>query len=129
MKRHLSEATRGGVFIRKCVAPIPALIIPNGCSTVSRPGASSADTRFYTTRVFHVIFDDPVHFQDSTNVEQPRRTCSMAQEKRPGMNPGPSSFRLRVDLIVHAAHATARHSRGPTVLLRPFGNHGFRGDE
>ena len=41
------------------------------------------------------------------------------------------AFRLRVGLIVHAAHAahaTARHSRGPTVLLRPFGDHGFRGD-
>jgi hypothetical protein len=50
------------------------------------------------------------------------------QEKRPGINPGPSSFRLRVGLIVHAAHAAARHSRGPTVLLRPFGDHGFRGD-
>src|SRR6266481_3688492 len=51
------------------------------------------------------------------------------QEKRPGMNPGPSSFRLRVGLIVHAAHAAARHSRGPTVLLRPFGDHGLRGDQ
>jgi len=50
------------------------------------------------------------------------------QEKRPGINPGPSSFRLRVGLIVHAAHAAARHSRGPTVLLRPFGDHGFRSD-
>src|ERR1019366_2340468 len=55
-----------------------------------------------------------------------------AQEKRPGRNPGPSSFRSRVGLIVHAAHAahaTTRHSRGPTVLLRPFGDHRFRGDQ
>jgi hypothetical protein len=33
-----------------------------------------------------------------------------------------------VGLVVHTAHATARHSRSPTVLLRPFGDHGFRGD-
>ena len=32
-------------------------------------------------------------------------------------------------LIVHAAHASTRHSRGPIVLLRPFGDHGFRGDQ
>src|SRR5258708_39315235 len=35
-------------------------------------------------------------------------------------------------LIVHAthtAHATARHSGGTTFLLRPFGDHGFRGDQ
>ena len=50
------------------------------------------------------------------------------KKKRPRINPGPSSFRFRVDLIVHAAHATARHSRDPTVLPRPFGDHGFRGD-
>jgi hypothetical protein len=46
--------------------------------------------------------------------------------KRPGINPGPSSFRLRLELIVNAAHATTRHSRGPAVLLRSFGDHGFR---
>jgi hypothetical protein len=34
-----------------------------------------------------------------------------------------------VGLIVHTAHATARHSRGPAVLLRPFGDHSFRGDQ
>jgi hypothetical protein len=52
--------------------------------------------------------------------------------KRPGRNPGPSSFRLSVGLKVHAAHAahaTAWHSRGPTVLPRPFGDHVFRGDQ
>src|SRR5260221_9154338 len=35
-------------------------------------------------------------------------------------------------LLVHAthtAHATARHSGGTTFLLRPFGDHGFRGDQ
>ena len=52
-----------------------------------------------------------------------------ATRKRPGRNPGPSPFRLWVGLIVHAAHATARHSRCPTVLLRPFGDHGFCGDQ
>ena len=31
-----SEAKRGSVFMRKCMAPIRALIVPNGCSTVSR---------------------------------------------------------------------------------------------
>src|SRR6266852_7893975 len=54
------------------------------------------------------------------------------KKKGPERNPGPSSFRLRVGLIVHTAHAThatARHSRAPTVLLRPFGDHGFRGDQ
>ena len=32
-------------------------------------------------------------------------------------------------LIVHTTHATARHSRGPTVLLGPFGDHSLRGDQ
>src|SRR5215831_13628670 len=32
----ISAATRGSVFIRKWVAPIRALIVPKGCSTVSR---------------------------------------------------------------------------------------------
>jgi hypothetical protein len=36
---------------------------------------------------------------------------------------------LKQSLVVHTAHATARHSRGSTVLLRPFGHHGFRGDQ
>src|SRR6266851_3409266 len=52
--------------------------------------------------------------------------------KKARKNPGPSSFRLRWGLIVHAAHAahaTARHSGRPTFLLRPFGDHGFRGDQ
>jgi hypothetical protein len=31
-----SMATRPRVFVRKCVAPIHALIVPNGCSTVCR---------------------------------------------------------------------------------------------
>src|SRR5271156_1233499 len=56
----------------------------------------------------------------------------VTNEKRPGRNPGPSSFRLKLGLVVHAAHAThatARHSRRSTVLLRPFGDHSFSGDE
>jgi hypothetical protein len=32
----ISVATFGSVFIRKCVAPIRAFIVPKGCSTVSR---------------------------------------------------------------------------------------------
>src|SRR5712672_2399973 len=32
----ISLATFGSVFIRKCVAPIRILIVPKGCSTVSR---------------------------------------------------------------------------------------------
>ena len=32
----ISVATFGSVFIKKCVAPIRILIVPNGCSTVSR---------------------------------------------------------------------------------------------
>src|ERR1700733_6543034 len=61
-------------------------------------------------------------------LEAARRHCSTGQEKRPGIDSGPPSFRLRMDLIVHAAHAAARHGRSPTVLLWPFSNHGFRGD-
>src|SRR5438477_2907676 len=61
-----------------------------------------------------------------------RFSGAAAQEKRPGRNPGPSSFRLRAGLIVHTAHAahtTARHTGRRTFLLRPFGDHGFRGDQ
>jgi hypothetical protein len=32
----ISVAARGKPFIRKWLAPIRALIVPNGCSTVSR---------------------------------------------------------------------------------------------
>src|SRR5207237_161305 len=59
----------------------------------------------------------------------------LRHEKKPGSSPGPSSFRLRVGLIVHtahtahAAHSTARHTGRPTLLLWPFGDHGFRGDQ
>jgi hypothetical protein len=35
LQRHLG-ADALSVFIRRCVAPIRALIVPNGCSTVSR---------------------------------------------------------------------------------------------
>src|SRR5207245_5033627 len=58
-----------------------------------------------------------------------------APEKRPGIYSEPSSFRLGIGLIVHTthtahtSHATARHSGRPTFLLRPFGDHGFRGDQ
>src|SRR5438093_4868044 len=44
----------------------------------------------------------------------------------------PDSNRPGNALIVHTAHtahATARHTGGPTFLLRPFGDHGFRGDQ
>ncbi len=41
VQRHLVWRTRGSVFIRKWVAPIRALIVPKGCSTVSRPLAHS----------------------------------------------------------------------------------------
>jgi hypothetical protein len=33
------------------------------------------------------------------------------------------------NLIVRTAHATARHTGGSTFLLRPFSDHGFRGDQ
>src|ERR1700684_705594 len=32
----MSAATFGSVLVRKCVAPMRAFIVPNGCSTVSR---------------------------------------------------------------------------------------------
>src|SRR5712691_5632006 len=44
----------------------------------------------------------------------------------------PDSNRPGNALIVHTAHtahATARHTGGRTFLLRPFGDHGFRGDQ
>ena len=34
--RAISAATFGSVLVRKCVAPMWAFIVPNGCSTVSR---------------------------------------------------------------------------------------------
>src|SRR5712671_8126947 len=36
---------------------------------------------------------------------------------------------LKVHAAAHTAHATARHTGGTTFLLRPFGDHGFRGDQ
>src|SRR5271168_3925224 len=53
-------------------------------------------------------------------------------EKKPGIIPGPLSFPLRANLVVHTAHAThptTRHSRSATVLLRSFGDHSFCGDQ
>jgi hypothetical protein len=35
-ERAISVATVGSVLVRKCVAPMRAFIVPNGCSTVSR---------------------------------------------------------------------------------------------
>ena len=52
--------------------------------------------------------------------------------KKPGRNPGLIVSRAVNALIVHTAHAThttARHAGGPTFLLRPFGDHGFRDDQ
>jgi hypothetical protein len=34
----MARITRRTLFIRKCVAPIRDLIVPNGCSTVVRRG-------------------------------------------------------------------------------------------
>src|SRR5271170_1752396 len=53
-------------------------------------------------------------------------------EKKPGIIPGPLSFQLRANLVVHTAHAThatTRHGRSATVLLRSFGDHSFCGDQ
>jgi hypothetical protein len=44
------------------------------------------------------------------------RDIRLGQEERPGMNYGPSSFRLRMGLVVHAAHATAKHIRSSAIL-------------
>jgi hypothetical protein len=56
-----------------------------------------------------------------------------AQEKCPDDITGFRRFHLgAADLVIHAAHTahtTARHSRSSAVLLRPFGDHGFRGDQ
>jgi hypothetical protein len=53
--------------------------------------------------------------------------------KGPGENPGPRFLPSTASgLVVHPAHTThttARHSRSAAVLLRPFGHHGFRGDQ
>jgi hypothetical protein len=67
-------------------------------------------------------------FLDEEHEEEKAIIRATEQEKRPGINPGPSSFRLKMSLVVHAAHAAARHSRDARVLLRPFGDHGFRGN-
>ena len=57
------------------------------------------------------------------------RIGGCATRKRPGEEVPGLRFRLKVALIIHTAHATARHSRCPTVFLRPFGDHGFRRDQ
>src|SRR5262249_35910749 len=45
-------------------------------------------------------------------------------------NPGFRRFcSAAADLVIHAAHTTAGHSRRSAVLLWPFGHHGFRGDQ
>lgn len=66
-----------------------------------------------------------------TGAVRPRaRGCGT--EKRPGRNPGPSSLRLWISLIVHTphtTHTTAGHTQCRAFLLRPFGDHGFRGDQ
>ena len=35
----------------------------------------------------------------------------------------------KAELIIHAAHAAARHSRSTAIFVRPFSDHGFRGDQ
>src|SRR6266436_4308199 len=54
----------------------------------------------------------PMHFRSGVDTPDPNR-------------PGNA---LKVH-AAHTAHATARHTRGRTFLLRPFGDHGFRGDQ
>jgi len=48
--------------------------------------------------------------------------------KRPGMLPGPLFASVDDRLVVHPAHAATRHCRSG-LLLRHFGDHGFRGDQ
>jgi hypothetical protein len=43
LERAISAATFGSVFVRKCVAPKRIFIVPNGCSTVSRPTRTARD--------------------------------------------------------------------------------------
>ena len=53
-------------------------------------------------------------------------------QKARGEIPGPRFCSTAGGLVVHPAHAshtTARHSWSSAVLLRPFGHHGFRGDQ
>src|ERR1700734_2960119 len=62
-----------------------------------------------------------------------RRDLPWLRHKKKARNKS-RAFVISVEggLIVHTAHtahATARHSRGPTVFLRSFGDHGFRGDQ
>ena len=103
------------VNFRRTVVPLIAMRRNSFCvaeAQTMRPGYLKHDRRAGTCAADHYL-----------------ELCS---EKRPGIKPGPSSFRLRVVLIIHtthATHATARHSRGPTVFLRPFGDHGFCGDQ
>src|SRR6267378_5238690 len=57
--------------------------------------------------------------------------AAAAQEKGPVELPGLRHFGCWYLVIhtAHTAHSTARHSGGPAVFLRPFGDHGFRGDQ
>ena len=57
------------------------------------------------------------------------RTSSATETKGPGVSRA-SFLRRRIDgLVVHPAHAAARHCRSCGLLLRHFGDHGFRGDQ
>ena len=57
------------------------------------------------------------------------RQLSVEARKRPREIPGLHHFGVGRCLIVHPARPTAGHAGGCTFLLRPFGDHGFRGDQ
>ena len=60
-----------------------------------------------------------------------RSTEHLPQQKQRGPGNSRASFlRRRVDgLVVHPAHAAARHCRSCGLLLRHFGDHSLRGDQ
>ena len=61
-----------------------------------------------------------------------RRSAERAAQEKARTKSRAFVVSIGADLVVHTAHTahtTARHSRSPAVLLRPFGDHGFRGDQ
>ena len=78
--------------------------------------------------------DERVPTAEDTLVPSPRPRRWL-QKKGPEEIPGLRHFGLWVSLVVHAphtthtTHSTAGHGGRRTFLLRPFGDHGFRGDQ
>jgi len=76
-------ATRGSVFIRKCVAPIRALIVPKGCSTVLVHVADLAPCVYRELHPYHVSESPNLNGDDRSVLPLAGPVCLAVQVEEP----------------------------------------------